>query len=59
MFTPSISLTEIMVRAVCVYAFLFALIRFGGKKHVGEMAPFDLVLLLVLSETVQKCVNWG
>lgn len=56
MFTPSLSLAEIIVRAACVYSFLFILIRFGGKKHVGEMAPFDLVLLLVLSETVQNAL---
>ncbi|GLI93375.1 DUF421 domain-containing protein [Methylocystis echinoides] len=56
MFTPSISVVELILRAVCVYAFLFALIRFGGKKHVGEMAPFDFVLLLVLSETVQNAL---
>lgn len=56
MFTPSISVIEFILRAVCVYAFLFALIRFGGKKHVGEMAPFDFVLLLVLSETVQNAL---
>jgi uncharacterized membrane protein YcaP (DUF421 family) len=35
-----------------VYLFLFALLRFGGKKHVGELSPFDLVVLLIISETV-------
>jgi uncharacterized membrane protein YcaP (DUF421 family) len=28
----------------------------GGKKHVGELAPFDLVILLVLSETIQNAL---
>jgi uncharacterized membrane protein YcaP (DUF421 family) len=56
MLIPSLSVAEILLRAVCVYAFLFLLIRFGGKRHVGEMAPFDLVLLLVLSETVQNAL---
>lgn len=56
MFVPSIGLGEIVFRAVCVYAFLFLLVRFGGKKHVGELAPFDLVVLLILSETVQNAL---
>ena len=35
-----------------VYLVLFALLRFIGKKHVGELSPFDLVVLLIISETV-------
>jgi uncharacterized membrane protein YcaP (DUF421 family) len=53
MFDLSIGIGEIVLRAAVVYAVLFALLRFGGKKHVGELAPFDLVVLLILSETVQ------
>jgi uncharacterized membrane protein YcaP (DUF421 family) len=53
MFDMSIGAGEIILRAALVYAFLFVLLRFGGKKHVGELAPFDLVVLLILSETVQ------
>jgi uncharacterized membrane protein YcaP (DUF421 family) len=53
MFTLSIGIGEIILRAALVYAVLFLLLRFGGKKHVGELAPFDLVVLLILSETVQ------
>ena len=29
-------------------------LRFAGKKHVGQLAPFDLVVLLILSETAQN-----
>jgi uncharacterized membrane protein YcaP (DUF421 family) len=29
------------------------MLRIGGKKHVGELTPFDLVVLLIISETVQ------
>ena len=35
-----------------VYVFLFTVFRLGGKKHIGEMAPFDFVILLILSESV-------
>ena len=31
---------------------LFVLLRFIGKKHIGELSPFDFVVLLILSETV-------
>ena len=39
-----------------VYLFIFVLLRMLGKKHVGEMAPFDLVILLILSESVQNAL---
>ena len=42
------------MRGVAVYVFLLVLLRFVGKKHVGELAPFDLLVLLILSETVQN-----
>jgi uncharacterized membrane protein YcaP (DUF421 family) len=52
MFDLSLSVGELIARAAIVYFVLFALLRFGGKKHVGELSPFDLVVLLILSETV-------
>lgn len=42
MFDMSISVWEHIVRAAIVYVFLFVLLRWIGKKHVGELAPFDL-----------------
>jgi uncharacterized membrane protein YcaP (DUF421 family) len=56
MFDLSIGVGELIVRAALVYGFLFLLIRVGGKKHVGDLAPFDLVVLLILSETVQSAL---
>jgi uncharacterized membrane protein YcaP (DUF421 family) len=53
MFTLSIGVPELMLRAMIVYAAIFLLLRIAGKKHVGELAPFDLVVLLILSECVQ------
>ena len=52
MFDLSLSIGELIVRAAAVYFVLFALLRFIGKKHVGELSPFDLVVLLIISETV-------
>jgi uncharacterized membrane protein YcaP (DUF421 family) len=52
MLVPEISVLELVVRGIVVYLVLFALLRFIGKKHVGELSPFDLVVLLIISETV-------
>jgi uncharacterized membrane protein YcaP (DUF421 family) len=52
MFDLSMNVGELIARAAIVYFFLFVLLRFGGKKHVGDLSPFDLVVLLILSETV-------
>jgi uncharacterized membrane protein YcaP (DUF421 family) len=48
-----------VVRAVVVYAFLIVILRITGKRQVGQLAPFDLVLLLVLSNAVQNAMNGG
>jgi uncharacterized membrane protein YcaP (DUF421 family) len=50
---------EFVVRAVIVYAFLLVILRLTGKRQVGQLAPFDLVLLLVLSNAVQNAMNGG
>jgi uncharacterized membrane protein YcaP (DUF421 family) len=50
---------ELIVRGVVVYVFLIALLRATGKRQVGQLAPFDLVLLLVLSNALQNSINAG
>jgi len=50
---------ELVLRATLVYAFLLALIRITGKRQIGQLSPFDLVLLLVLSNAVQNSMNAG
>jgi uncharacterized membrane protein YcaP (DUF421 family) len=57
MFEMSVSASELIIRAVVIYFALFALLRFVGKKHVGELAPFDLIVLLILSETVSNALS--
>lgn len=52
MLTPDVNIYELVLRAAAVYFSLFVLLRFVGKKHVGQMSPFDLVVLLIISETV-------
>jgi uncharacterized membrane protein YcaP (DUF421 family) len=51
--------SELVIRGVVVYIFLLALLRLTGKRQVGQLAPFDLVLLLVLSNAVQNSMNAG
>ena len=48
MFTLGIPAWGFIVRAAVVYIFLLVLLRLTGKRQVGQLAPFDLVLLLVL-----------
>jgi len=50
---------ELVVRAVVVYVALITLLRVSGKRQIGQLAPFDFVLLLVLSNAVQNSMNAG
>jgi uncharacterized membrane protein YcaP (DUF421 family) len=50
---------EFVVRGAVVYTFLLILLRITGKRQVGQLAPFDLVLLLVLSNAVQNSMVGG
>lgn len=50
---------ELILRGVVVYVFLIVILRVTGKRQVGQLAPFDLVLLLVLSNAVQNAMNGG
>jgi uncharacterized membrane protein YcaP (DUF421 family) len=59
MWNMAVSWWELVVRGVVVYAFLLAILRLTGKRQVGQLAPFDLVLLLVLSNAVQNSMNAG
>jgi uncharacterized membrane protein YcaP (DUF421 family) len=59
MLNMSIPWWELIVRSLVVYAFLLVILRITGKRQVGQLAPFDLVLLLVLSNAVQNSMNGG
>ena len=50
---------ELIARALIIYLFLLVILRLTGKRQVGQLAPFDLVLLLVLSNAVQNAMNGG
>src|SRR5258708_10147845 len=59
MWRLSVSWWELVLRGLIVYVFLIVLLRVTGKRQVGQLAPFDLVLLLVLSNAVQNAMTGG
>src|ERR1700716_645919 len=59
MLNLAIPIWELVLRSAVVYAFLLVLLRLTGKRQIGQLAPFDLVLLLVLSNAVQNSMNGG
>jgi uncharacterized membrane protein YcaP (DUF421 family) len=59
MWIMSLPWWEFILRGMIVYFFLIVLLRLTGKRQIGQMAPFDLVLLLVLSNAVQNAMNGG
>jgi len=59
MWNMSLVWWEFILRGIIIYIFLIVLLRFTGKRQIGQMAPFDLVLLLVLSNAVQNAMNGG
>ncbi|HYX24564.1 MAG TPA: YetF domain-containing protein [Thermoanaerobaculia bacterium] len=59
LWVPTIHWWELILRSVLVYLFLIVVLRLTGKRQVGQLAPFDLVLLLVLSNAVQNSMNGG
>ena len=59
MWTMTVPWWELIVRSLIVYIFLLVLIRLTGKRQIGQLAPFDLILLLVLSNAVQNAMNGG
>lgn len=59
MWTLSVPWWELVARGIIIYFFLLVLLRVTGKRQVGQLSPFDLVLLLVLSNAVQNAMNAG
>ena len=47
---------EKILRPVLVYTALIILLRFFGKRELGQLNPFDLVVILSLSNTVQNAI---
>ena len=57
MFEMSSSWWEPPARAAIVYAVLLLLVRLSGKRTVGQFTPFDLLVVMLLSESVSQGLN--
>lgn len=53
---PDIPVTEKLVRTAVIYGFLLVAFRLAGKRQLGQMSPFDLIVLLVISNAVQNAL---
>src|SRR5262245_52414562 len=53
---PDVSILEKMLRPILVYFFLVVSLRLAGKRELAQLNPFDLVVLLTLSNTVQNAI---
>lgn len=56
MFVLGLPLLEKILRPVIVYIFLVVSLRLSGKRELVQLNPFDLVVLLTLSNTVQNAI---
>jgi uncharacterized membrane protein YcaP (DUF421 family) len=56
MFHMPLPITEKILRPVIVYLFLVVFLRIFGKRELAQLNPFDLVVLLSLSNTVQNAM---
>src|SRR3979411_2803057 len=56
MFVMGLPLAEKILRPIIVYTFLVVSLRLSGKRELVQLNPFDLVVLLTLSNTVQNAI---
>src|SRR5258706_12957855 len=56
MFVLGLPIAEKILRPIVVYVFLVVGLRLAGKRELAQLNPFDLVVLLTLSNTVQNAI---
>jgi uncharacterized membrane protein YcaP (DUF421 family) len=56
MFIPEVQILEKIVRPLVVYFFLLIAFRIAGKRELGQMTPFDLIVLLTISNVMQNAM---
>src|SRR5437899_6346510 len=56
MFVLGLQIAEKVLRPVVVYVFLIIGLRLAGKRELAQLNPFDLVVLLTISNTVQNAI---
>jgi uncharacterized membrane protein YcaP (DUF421 family) len=45
---------DIVFRGIAIYFFIFLLTRVIGRRELSSLAPFDLILLIILGDAVQQ-----
>ena len=45
---------DIVVRAIVLFSFMFLLTRIIGRRELSSLEPFDLILLIVLGDSIQQ-----
>ena len=50
------SIGEVVLRTLAVYVALLLLLRLAGKRELGQMTTFDLVVVLIISNAVQNAM---
>jgi uncharacterized membrane protein YcaP (DUF421 family) len=56
MFVLSLPIVEKIIRPIIVYVFLIVGLRLAGRRELAQLNPFDLVVLLTISNTVQNAI---
>jgi len=56
MFVLGLPIAEKILRPMVVYVFLVAGLRLAGKRELAQLNPFDLIVLLTLSNTLQNAI---
>ena len=55
-FVPGVPVLEKIIRPLIVYVALLILIRLFGKRELAQLNPYDLIVLLTISNTVQNAI---
>jgi uncharacterized membrane protein YcaP (DUF421 family) len=56
LFDLQLPVLEKVLRPILVYGFLVVGLRLAGKRELAQLNPFDLIVLLMLSNTVQNAI---
>lgn len=59
MFDTTVPLAELTLRGIAVYLALMLMMRLSGKRTVGQFTPFDLLVVMLLSESVSNSLSGG
>lgn len=59
MFELSVPWWELVARGVIVFSLLLLMVRVSGRRTIGQFTPFDLLVVMLLSEAVSNSLSGG